>query len=102
MSERAKRVVDTALTLTLAVLVSIVLLTVLVSQSGCSGVILSAEYSKLLDETTALSAATATAANDGVLDPAGMKAALRMQAGVWQKFRDGRDGNKPTTKPAGR
>ena len=101
MSERTKRVVDTALALAVAMLIGIAVLTLLVSQSGCSGVILSAEYSKLLDETTALSAATATAANDGVLDAAGMKAALRMQAGVWQKFRDGRDGKKPITKPAG-
>ena len=62
--------------------------------SGCSGVLLNAEYSQLLDETTALSVETARRAEDGRLDPNDMAKALQAQAGVWQKFQDARDGRE--------
>lgn len=62
---------------------------------GCSGVMLNAEYSQLLDETAALSRETADRAAAGKLDPNQMSAALTYQAGVWQRFRDARDGTAP-------
>ena len=70
-------------------------LAVAVLLSGCSGVIVSAEYSRLLDETAAVSEATACRAESGRLDPNEMVRALRAQAEVWQKFRDARDGKAP-------
>jgi len=48
-----------------------VLAVLIVLLAGCSGVIMNAEYSQLLDKTAALSAETAD---------------------VWQKFKDARDG----------
>ena len=101
MSNRTKRVVDTALTLTLVVLASIVLLTVLVSQSGCSGVILTPTYSKLLDDTAAISTALANGADANQCSPADAKKALRWNADAWARFVSARDG-KATTKPAGK
>ena len=71
-------------------LVCLLLLGLLVS--GCSGVLLNAEYSQLLDETAALSVETAARAQDGRLDANQMAEALRLQADVWQKFRAARDG----------
>lgn len=59
---------------------------------GCGGVILNAEYSQLLDETAALSAETAARAGRGNLDANEMVESLRLQAGIWQRFRDARDG----------
>jgi uncharacterized protein YcfL len=59
---------------------------------GCSGVIMNASYSKLLDQTAALSQETADRAVAGTLSPDDMKAALVSQAAVWQHFRAGRDG----------
>jgi uncharacterized lipoprotein YmbA len=63
--------------------------------AGCSGVWMNAEYSRLLDETAALSAETARRAEAGLLDPNEAAAALRAQADVWQKFRDARDARAP-------
>ena len=71
--------------------VAVVLAVVL---GGCSGVILNAQYSQLLDETTALSVETARRAEDGRLDPNDMARALKAQAGVWQRFQDARDGRE--------
>ena len=62
--------------------------------AGCSGVVMNAEYSQLLDRTAALSAETATRAERGQLDANGMKEALRAQADVWQMFVDARDGKE--------
>jgi hypothetical protein len=60
--------------------------------SGCSGVILSAEYSELLDQTAALSAETARRAEAGQLTEQQMARALRDEADIWQQFRNARDG----------
>ena len=62
--------------------------------AGCNGVVLNAEYSDLLDRTTALSAETANRAEDGQLTPEQMTSHLVKQAGVWQRFKDARDGVK--------
>ena len=70
-----------------------VLLAVLLA--GCGGVWMNAEYSQLLDETAALSDQTARRAEAGRLDPNQMTQALRLQAEVWRKFRDARDGKAP-------
>jgi len=72
-----------------------------VAAAGCSGVILNAEYSQLLDETTALSVETAARAQRGDLDPNEMVEALTAQAQVWKRFRDARDGVKPAPHPSG-
>ena len=63
--------------------------------AGCSGVILNAEYSQLLDKTAALSAETARRADANSLPVADMKTALRKQASVWRQFKDARDGIAP-------
>jgi len=60
--------------------------------AGCSGVWMNAQYSRLLDETAALSDETARRANNGQLDPNEMAAALTVQAGVWNKFVAAREG----------
>ena len=62
--------------------------------SGCGGVVLSADYSRLLDQTAALSAETAARAERDELTPDQMKAALIVQADVWRRFQDGRDGKR--------
>lgn len=76
-----------------------------VTLAGCSGVILSADYSRLLDQTAALSAETARRADLPESDALGltradMAAALRYQAEVWLKLRDARDGKADKTKAA--
>ena len=73
-------------------LIVVLLLAVLVHVTGCGGVVLNAEYGVLLDQTAALSAETARRADAGELSPDEMRVALRHQAGIWQKFRDARDG----------
>ena len=65
------------------------------SLPGCNGVVLSAEYSKLLDDTADLSAETARRANAGTLEIELMTAALAKQARTWYEFQCGRDGVKP-------
>lgn len=63
------------------------------AMAGCSGVVLNAQYSQLLDRTAALSAETARRADANALTGDQMKQALDAQAGAWAKFRDARDGN---------
>jgi hypothetical protein len=70
--------------------------------AGCNGVWMNAEYSQLLDRTAALADASATRAATGLTSPADMAVVLRLESDVWQKFRDARDGKKPsvpTTQP---
>jgi len=67
--------------------------------SGCSGVILSAKYSNLLDTTASLSAETARRATAGDLSAEQMAGALDGQAKVWKQFQDARDGRAPEVSP---
>jgi len=60
--------------------------------AGCSGVIMTAQYSAKLDETAALSAGLATDAARGLLDPNQMKTALKYNADAWKCFQQARDG----------
>ena len=76
----------------MVLVVSILCATVL---AGCGGVWMNAEYSRLVDETAALSAETARRAEGRELDPNQMAAALRAQACVWGKLVDARDGKAP-------
>lgn len=69
-----------------------VVLMAVVLASGCSGVIMNAQYSSLLDQTVALSVNTALRADANSLTVPEMKACLKAQAGVWQRFADARDG----------
>jgi hypothetical protein len=63
---------------------------------GCgTGVVLSPEYSRLLDRTAALSAETAARAEAGELTEAQMVQALSAQADVWRQFQLARDGGTP-------
>jgi hypothetical protein len=62
--------------------------------AGCRGVILSAEYSQILDETAALSARTAEMAEAGQLSEDNMVKALKRQAEIWQEFQKARDGQE--------
>ena len=71
----------------------LLVLAVAAAMAGCSGVILNAEYSQLLDRTAALSAETARRAEANALTGDQMKQALGAQAGIWARFRDARDGN---------
>lgn len=73
-------------------LITILLLLALTASAGCNGVILSPTYSRLLDDTAALSAATARRAGAGELSADQMSAALAAQAQVWRKFQQARDG----------
>ena len=61
---------------------------------GCGGIIANAEYSQLIDKTTALSAETAARAEAGTLTEAEKTDALVKQAGVWQRIKDAKDGVK--------
>ncbi|KKL14225.1 hypothetical protein LCGC14_2517880 [marine sediment metagenome] len=73
-------------------LTSMLLLIVLTVGTGCSGVIMNARYSELLDRTVVLSDVTATDAEAGELSGDQMIEALRDQADIWRKFQDARDG----------
>jgi len=71
--------------------------------AGCGGVWMNADYSQLLDRTAALADASATRAQTGLATSADMATVLRLEANVWQKFRDARDGkasSAATTQPA--
>ena len=70
----------------------ILILGIVLILSGCSGVILNAKYSELLDRTTALSQTTATRYASGTLTTQQTLDSLNGQATVWQEFRDARDG----------
>ena len=72
------------------VITTVLLSTLLVG--GCNGVILSAEYSQLLDYTAAISDETARRAAAGELSQQEMVAALTKQAQTWRMFTDARDG----------
>ena len=63
--------------------------------SGCSGVLLNAEYSQLLDRTAAWTNEAADRAEASRLDPNDMARALRISADHWRKFQDARDGRAP-------
>lgn len=76
-------------------LLIVLLLLAAVLPAGCTGVMLSAEYSRLLDQTAALSAETAKRAEAGTLTQPQMVSALRYQADCWATFRDARDGRAP-------
>jgi len=69
-----------------------IVLAMAVLTAGCNGVILSAKYSQLLDQTTAVSVETAQRAKAGTLDCNEAKIALEKQAVVWKEFQDARDG----------
>jgi apolipoprotein N-acyltransferase len=64
-----------------------------ITASGCA-VIMNAQYTDLLNRTTALSAATAERAEEDKLSKEEMTKALRLQANVWQRFKDAREGKE--------
>jgi len=64
--------------------------------AGCSGVLLSARYSRQLDETAAWSAECARRARTGGLDANQMAEALTGNAEAWRLFQDARDGRAQT------
>lgn len=70
----------------------ILLLLPLLLLAGCSGVRMNGEYSRLLDETAAVSLEYANRAESGTIPPEGMRAALKWNAAVWARFQDARDG----------
>jgi hypothetical protein len=59
---------------------------------GCSGVLVNAEYSQLIDRTAVLMNESAVRAEAGKLTPEEMAKHLRYSADAWQKIRDARDG----------
>ena len=59
---------------------------------GCNGVNMNADYSRLLDRTTAISTEAARRAEVGELSSTEKTRALVLQAETWQKFRAARDG----------
>lgn len=69
-----------------------ILLLALTASAGCGGVILSPQYSRLLDDTAAISAETARRAQAGDLSAEEMARALDSQADIWRKFQQARDG----------
>lgn len=71
-------------------LIGVLMIGMLVAASGC-GVMVTAEYSRLLDETAALSEQSAVMAENDQLSEQQKTAALRKQATVWKKFQDARD-----------
>jgi len=78
------------------VLIVLVLIALL---PGCSGVILSAKYSALLDTTASLSAETARRAAGGNLTAEQIQQSLDKQAATWKLFQDARDGRAPEVSP---
>ena len=76
----------------LAVLCLVAALVVLPFLAGCSGVIMNAEYSTLLDKTVALSVETATRAKTHDLTEEQMTEALVRQSETWVRFQQARDG----------
>lgn len=74
------------------------IIALLLSLTGCSGVMLNATYSKLLDQTAALSRDTADRAKAGKLTPDQMTGALDAQATTWEQFRAASKG-QTTTQP---
>jgi len=86
-----------------------VLIALAASLPGCNAVLLSAEYSKLLDQTADLSAETARRAQAGTLPSGDMRDALVYQAYTWKQFQNAAKGIQadpvinetvePTTQP---
>ena len=66
---------------------------------GCSGVIMTPTYSRLLDETAALSGAFANSADANTCPPGDMRRALRWNADAWKRFVAARDGQAPESSP---
>jgi outer membrane PBP1 activator LpoA protein len=62
--------------------------------SGCSGVLLNAEYSGLLDKTASWSASMSVLAEADNLTDEQKNEALKGNAMLWQRFRDARDGKE--------
>ena len=61
---------------------------------GCSGVIMSSQFSKLLDQTADTAEEVADRADAGELSEMEMKRALRIQANTWRDFQKAKDGKK--------
>jgi len=61
---------------------------------GCSGVIMNAEYSRLLDQTVVIADEIAKRAEAGSFTSQEMIDALRWEAKEWHRFQDARDGVK--------
>ncbi|MBI5723177.1 MAG: hypothetical protein HZA50_04405 [Planctomycetes bacterium] len=76
------------------IVTTFMLLFVLAGVLGGCGVMMTGEYSRLLDETAALSNQTATMAENSQLTSEQKTASLRKQADTWAKFQDARDGKK--------
>ncbi len=70
----------------------LIVLLVLGVFAGCRGVTMNAEYSQILDKTATLSQESATRAINGTLTEQEKTDILVHQAGVWQLFKNGRDG----------
>ena len=66
--------------------------------AGCSGVILNAEYSRLLDETAAWTSEVSRRADANQLTAGAMRDALRYSADHWRLFQDARDGRDPNAR----
>jgi len=73
-------------------LLAVVLISCLVV-SGC-GVVMSAKYANLLDQTTAMSAEVARRAETGQMTQDEMVRALKLQAETWAQFKAAREGRE--------
>lgn len=62
---------------------------------GCSGVIMNAEYSTLLDRTCAIANEVDKRAQTGELNEEQMKYLLHQHNLAWHAFKDARDGRNP-------
>ena len=74
------------------------LLVLAVLCAGCSGVIMNAQYSRVLDRTVVIAEEAARRAEAGQLSNEQMVAALRWNAECWKAFQAARDG-KETPQP---
>jgi len=77
-----------------AILWAVLIVCLLAAACGCSGVMMNAEYSTLLDQTTAWSSTAAAQADANTLDANDLKTVIRTEAKLWAKFRNARDGVK--------
>lgn len=77
-----------------ATLLAVLTLCLIGAMGGCSKVVMTAEYSELLDKTAAVSLETAARATAGELTPAEMTEALVKQSIVWMRFQNARDGKE--------
>jgi len=74
------------------ILIVLLLVVLLFALCGCSGVIVNAKYSALIDRTVAYSDVIAEKAEKGELTQEQMVKALKWQAGVWHAIKDAKDG----------